>query len=296
MIYLIITSLIWSFSFGLLKGNLSDLDPSFVAWARLAIALPFFLVFFRLKFLTPRLAIHLFFLGALQYGLLYSCYTEAFRYLDSYQVALFIIFMPIYVTIFDNVYKRRIDWFNFGMALLAVIGAAIIKYQKDVPFNHLILGFVLMQISNICFAFGQIEYRRLRRHYTQIKDRQVYALLFLGAVALTSFTTTWRGGWGSFELLTLTHIWTLLFLGVLATGLGFFLWNVGAVKTHAGLLAVMNNIKIPLAVFISITLFGEQADILRLILGGGIMISAVLLSEYFRNKSGLPEAVPAKSQ
>lgn len=284
MIYLIITSLIWAFSFGLLKGNLADLDPSFIAWARLVIALPIFLPFFCLKSLTPRLALHLFFLGAIQYGLLYACYTEAFQYLDSYQVALFIIFMPIYVTIFDNIYKRKIDWFNLCMALLAVFGAAIIKYQQDVPFSHLIWGFVLMQISNICFAFGQIEYRRLRRLHTQIIDRQVYALLFIGAVVLTTLTTTWRGGWGSFELLTITHIWTLLFLGILATGLGFFLWNVGAITTHAGVLAVMNNIKIPLAVFISITVFHEKADILRLILGGGIMILAAILSEFFRSK------------
>ncbi len=284
MLYLITASLIWAFSFGLLKENLSDLHPSFVAWARLVIALPIFLPFFRLKSLTPRLALHLFFLGAFQYGLLYACYTEAFQYLDSYQVALFTIFMPIYVTIFDNIYKRQIDWFNLAMACLAVLGAAIIKYQQDLPFHHIFWGFMLMQISNICFSFGQIEYRRLRRLHTDINDRQVYALLFLGAVALTSITTTWRGGWGSFELLTMTHVWTLLFLGILATGLGFFLWNVGAITTHAGVLAVMNNIKIPLAVFISLAIFHEQTDILRLILGGGIMILAVILSEYFRSR------------
>lgn len=282
MIYLIIASLIWAFSFSPLKGNLVDLDSSFVAWARLVIAFLVFLPFFRLKSLTFRLSMHLFFLGAFQCGLFYVCYTEAFQYLDGYQVALFTIFMPIYVTIFDDIDRRKIDWVNLGMALLAVFGAAIISYEQAVSFDHLFLGFVLMQISNICFAFGQIEYRRLRRFHAQISDRQVYSILFIGAIVLTSISTTWRAGWGSFELLTATHIWTLLFLGVLATGLGFFLWNVGAITTHVGVLAVMNNIKIPLAIFVSVTIFHEQAHIARLILGGGIMVLAVILAEYFR--------------
>lgn len=284
MIYLMIASLIWALSFGLVKGNLVDLDPSFVAWARILLALPVFLPFFRLKSLNICLAIHLFLIGAIQYGLLYSFYIQAFQYLDSYQIALFTIFVPLYVTVFDDIYKRTINWVNLGMALIAIIGAGIIKYQEGIPVKHLMWGFLLMQISNLCFAWGQIEYRRLRRIHTDINDRQVYALLFLGALVLTTLVTTFRGGWGSAFMLTSVHIWTLLFLGVLATGVGFFLWNVGAIKTHAGALAVMNNIKIPLAVLVSITIFGEQTDILRLILGGSLMIIAVILSEYFRGR------------
>lgn len=284
MIYLIIASLIWAFSFGLVKSNLIDLDPSFVAWSRILLALPVFLPFFRLRSLNIRLATHLFLIGTVQYGLLYSCYIQAFQYLDSYQIALFTIFMPLYVTIFDDIYKRTINWVNLGMALIAVLGAAIIKYQAEIPFRHLIWGFALMQISNLCFSWGQIEYRRLRRIHVEINDRQVYALLFFGALVLTTVVTTLRGGWGSLFMLTSVHIWTLIFLGAVATGIGFFLWNVGAIKTHAGALAVMNNIKIPLAVLVSITIFGEQTDILRLIVGGSLMVLAVILSEYFRDR------------
>ena len=38
MIYLFIVSLIWAFSFGLIKTNLTSLDASFVAAARLVIS------------------------------------------------------------------------------------------------------------------------------------------------------------------------------------------------------------------------------------------------------------------
>lgn len=291
MIYLVIASIIWGFSFGLVKGNLTDLNSSFVAWARILLALPVFLPFLRLRSLNFRLGLHLFMIGMIQYGLLYSFYTKAFQYLDSYQVALFTIFMPLYVTLFDDIYKRKMNWVNLGMAVLAVLGAAIIKYEEEIALNHLLWGFLLMQISNLCFAWGQIEYRRLRRIHVDINDRQVYALLFLGALVLTTLVTTFVNGWGSFLMITSVHIGTLVFLGTVATGIGFFLWNVGAITTHAGALAVMNNIKIPLAVLVSLTIFGEKTDILRLMIGGSLMVVAVILSEYFRSRYNKDEIV-----
>ncbi|MFM7261548.1 MAG: hypothetical protein ACKO3W_13190, partial [bacterium] len=41
---------------------------------------------------------------------------------------------------------------------------------------------------------------------------------------------------------------TLIYLGVGASGVGFFLWNVGATKVAPATLAVMNNAKVPLGV------------------------------------------------
>ena len=38
MIYLLIVSLIWAFSFGLIRTHLAGLDANFVAWARMMLA------------------------------------------------------------------------------------------------------------------------------------------------------------------------------------------------------------------------------------------------------------------
>ncbi|MDX9865812.1 MAG: hypothetical protein RBT34_13495, partial [Anaerolineaceae bacterium] len=43
MIYLLVVSLVWAFSFGLIKGNLVGLDAVFVAGMRLLISLLVFL-------------------------------------------------------------------------------------------------------------------------------------------------------------------------------------------------------------------------------------------------------------
>ena len=75
----------------------------------------------------------------------------------------------------------------------------------------------------------------------------------------------------------------ILLLWIVASGLGFFLWNYGATLTTAGNLAVMNNLKIPLAVAVSLLFFEDvsSSQLLRLILGGGIIVGAVYLNEVF---------------
>ena len=114
---------------------------------------------------------------------------------------------------------------------------------------------------------------------TQIKDHEIFALLCLGAVIITTIMTTLTGGWDHLDQLKATEISALLYLGLLPSGVGFFLWNKGATLSNAGTLAVFNNLKIPLAILCSLIFFGESTDIPRLLLGGGIMIFAVFLAE-----------------
>jgi drug/metabolite transporter (DMT)-like permease len=66
---------------------------------------------------------------------------------------------------------------------------------------------------------------------------------------------------------------------VIASGLGFFLWNLGATRVSAGTLAVMNNAKIPLAVACSLLFFGESASLPRLLLSLALLATAVWLAE-----------------
>jgi drug/metabolite transporter (DMT)-like permease len=82
--------------------------------------------------------------------------------------------------------------------------------------------------------------------------------------------------------------WLVLFyLGAVASGLAFLLWNLGAKKTDAGTLAVLNNLKVPLAVAASILFFGERADPVRLLTGSGLIFLALLVNG--RRKTGRPD-------
>ncbi|HMN12164.1 MAG TPA: DMT family transporter [Bellilinea sp.] len=279
MIFLIIVSLIWAFSFGLIKTNLTSLDPNFVAAARLTISLLVFLPFLRFRSIPKPIRWKLFLIGAVQYGIMYVAYTAAFQYLKAYEIALFTIFTPLYVTIINDIMQRKVNWVAFAATILAIIGTAIVKGQSLYQ-PALWMGFLVVQVSNLAFAYGQIAYKQVMKPYPELKDTNLFALLYFGG-ALTAllpalFTTPWTN-----FMISREQILTLVFLGAVSSGLCFFMWNVGARRVNAGTLAVFNDLKIPLAVAVSLLVFREKTNVPSLLIGGGIVVLAVLLNEWY---------------
>jgi len=276
---LLITSFIWAFSFGLVKKYLGGVDAAFVAFARLALALLLFLPLWRPRRSPGPLPWRLFGIGMVEFGLMYVFYIQSFHFLAAHQVALFTVFTPLYVAVFDDLLERRFRPLHLWTSLLAVAGTAVIVYSGWGR-SGLLAGFLLVQASNACFAVGQVWYRRLAGPGREWRDRDVFAWLYLGgaaAAALAMFLSP-----GALELrLDSGQSLVLLYLGLLASGMGFFLWNIGSSRVSAGTLAVMNNLKVPLAVAVSLLFFRESADLLRLA-GGG---SAVLLALYLNARS-----------
>jgi len=284
MVYLFIVTLIWAFSFGLIKDQLTGLDSNFVAFARLAISFVLFLPFLRIKSINNSLRLRLLLTGAIQYGIMYISYIYAFRYLQAYQVALFTIFTPVYVTLINDLLERRFHTRFLIAALFGIVGTAIIVF-KEIHQSDLQTGFILIQISNISFALGQIYYKKIMAKVVETKDVHIFALLFLGAILVTGFAASFTTDWSTF-IISYNQILTLFYLGGIASGLGFFLWNIGARKTNAGTLAVFNNLKIPMAIVVALLFFSEQTNLPRLAIGSILIISTLLINEWlvFRRK------------
>ncbi|HKB57741.1 MAG TPA: EamA family transporter [Lacunisphaera sp.] len=276
MLLLVLVSLLWAFSFGLTKGLTAGLDGTFVATARLFLALLVFLPFLRLKGVTLRTGAALTGIGAVQFGLMYLAYNESFRYLPAYQVALFTITTPILVTLLADALDRTFRSRALFAALLAMLGTAVVVFQSA-SLGGTLRGFLFVQLSNVAFAVGQIAYKRFRARQPALRDRSIFALLYAGAF-VTALTVMLVKEDLSVTLSS-THLITLLYLGAIASGLGFFLWNKGAVQVNAGTLAVMNNAKVPLAVACSLLFFGESADLPRLAISLALLAAAVWLAE-----------------
>lgn len=285
---LLIASLVWALSFGLIKHFLAGVDASFVAFVRLGISFLVFLPFLRVRRLTWRGAGELILLGTVQYGLMYLYYLQSFAYLEAHQVALFTVFTPIYVALIHDAMAQRFHSLYLLTALLAVAGAAVIVYTgRDLTGTA--VGFLLVQVSNLCFAFGQVRYREVLRKVPGMEDYQVFALMYLGAAAVAGVPVLalgprWLPGltWGQGLL--------LLYLGAIPAGLCFFLWNVGARRVNAGTLAAFNNAKVPLAVLASVFVFGERPPLWPLFSGGGFILLAVLVNEYYTRGGMTDEA------
>ena len=282
MAYLLVVSLIWAFSFGLIKDNLHGLDASFVSFVRMAFSLAVFLPFLHLRGITRDRAMKLMLLGAVQFGLMYVLYVASFKTLAAHQVALYACMTPIFVVALEDAAERRFRP-RFAFAALLAVGGAVVLGTGILGAPEAWRGFLLVQGSNVCFAIGQVWYRRLGSGPGAVHSE--FALPYVGALIVT-FAAVVLSPDSVPATLTFRQVATLGYLGLLASGLCFFLWNLGATRTNAGVLAVFNNVKVPLGVFVSLVVFGESANWVRLVIAG----TMIAVAFWIGTKSGVKMA------
>ncbi|MDR2863722.1 MAG: EamA family transporter, partial [Puniceicoccales bacterium] len=191
---------------------------------------------------------------------------------------------------FRQILPASREMWGLGAAVLAILGAGVL-YWRRAESATLLQGFFLVQASNFCFAFGQIAYKRLRPSLPALRDFSFFAWLLAGGFAATCACSLYVTDWSHFH--PAPAQWgVLIYLGTIASGVGFFLWNRGALLVNAGTLAVFNNLKIPLGVLCSLVFFGETAEPVRLIASLAIMGAAVWLAERTRGRGDFSKNNP----
>ncbi len=277
MLHLVAASILWSFSFGLIKHFLVTVDAELVAAIRLLLSFLVFAPFLRRQD-TPEVPVPtLLAIGALQFGVMYIAYIRSYRYLAGHEVAILTVLTPLYVTLIHDAWDKRFHAAAALAAAVAVVGAGIIVYRAP-DLGAATLGVVLHQVSSASFATGQVWYRRLLRRMwhagARPSEASLFAWLYLGGFLVALVGAAFTVDVDKVHL-TGTQVAVLLYLGILPSGLGFFLWNTGAARVRPGTLAAMNNLKIPLAVAVALLVFGETADPVRLVIGGLVIAGAV---------------------
>ena len=258
MAYLIAISILWSFSFGIIKYGLAGIDSSFISFARNVIALTFFssVTIYNIKKFSFDLK--LVGIGALQFGLMYIFYIESYQYLPAYLIATFTITTPIYVVLASKYLNgNSLNRNGIYAILLVIIGSYLMRFNS-LNLKDYMLGFVLIQCANIFFASGQILFKKWN---DKNKDKDIvhnFSQLFFGATLITSIF--YFLGSSESAILTQSNLFSLLFLGIISSGIGFLMWNIGATKVSAEKLAIMNNAVIPIAIFNSYLIFGEEIN------------------------------------
>ncbi|EOD81814.1 putative acetate efflux pump, MadN [Grimontia indica] len=281
--YLSFVTLLWAFSFSLIGVYLAgQVDAWFSVVTRVALAALVFLPFLRLKGVPKPLMLKLMAIGGIQLGLMYCFYYQSFLYLSVPEVLLFTVFTPVYVTLTYDLLNRRFSPWYLMTAALAVLGAVVIKFASVNP--NFMLGFLIVQGANLCFAIGQVGYKVvIERAEIEVPQRTVFGLFYLGAlcVALPAFLLL-----GSTDKLPTTNLqWgILIYLGTIASGLGYFLWNKGATLVNAGALAVMNNVLVPAGIIVNVLIWNRDADLMTLAFGGVVILASLWLNETWVKK------------
>lgn len=281
MQYLFAVTLLWAFSFSLIGVYLAgQVDAWFSVLIRIALATLIFLPFLKLKQTPKPLALKLMLIGAIQLGVMYSFYYHSFLFLTVPEVLLFTVMTPLYITLLNDGLNRRFNPRFFIVALIAVIGAITIRYEN--LNSDFIIGLLIVQGANISFAVGQVTYKRLMNN-NQLDDKAVFGWFFIGALIIATICYTLFGN--SNKLPTTSTQWgILIYLGLVASGLGYFMWNKGATLVNVGALAVMNNLLIPAGIIINVLIWNRDADIVRLSIGAAIMLGALLVNQMLNKK------------
>lgn len=278
--YLIGVTALWAFSFSLIGAYLAgQVDSYFAVLVRIGLASLLFVPFLRPSALPNRLKLALMAIGAVQLGLMYIFFYQSFLLLTVPEVLLFTILTPVYITVLDDMFGGRFTPVYLLTAAFAVLGAAVIRYQGVT--SEFWLGFAVVQGANLCFAIGQVVYRHLAKHLpTELPQRSVFGWFYLGALALVIIAFALFGS--SEKLPTSSVQWGVLgWLGLVASGLGYFFWNKGATQVDAGALAIMNNALIPAGLLVNLLIWNRDADLSRLALGGAIIVASLLANEWW---------------
>jgi drug/metabolite transporter (DMT)-like permease len=272
MTWLLLVSVVWGLSFGLVKTGFAGIDSQLLAVLRLMCAA---LVFLPIASRAPtlRLRCGLMAIGGIQYGLMYVCLFAAFQHLPAWSVALNTVLTPFHVVLIDAVWRRDFRLTAFIAALVAVAGGWVLRASGGDGWHW--QGVLLVQSSNLCFAFGQVAWQRVWAQQPEaVAQQRVFIWPLAGGITVAALATTVSAGWSDLLRLDFSHWITLLYLGVVASGLCFFWWNLGATRVSTTQLAIFNNLKIPVAIVLAITLFGESANIPSLLTGVALLAGA----------------------
>lgn len=278
MPYLIAVTLLWALSFSLIGEYLAgQVDSYFAVLTRILLACLLFLPLLRPRRLPTGMTPGLLLVGALQFGVTYICLYLSFELLTVPEVLLFTIFTPLYIALIDNMLRRHFSIGPVVATLVAVVGAGIIRY--DGISDSYVKGFLLLQLANLAFAAGQTGYAHLIRR-CQADHRQQwqgFGLFFIGALIVVLPAWLLLGDHGRLPHTPL-HWGVLAWLGLVASGLGFFFWNRGATQVDAGTLGIMNNALIPAGLVVNLLIWNQQADLSRLLIGGAVIAFSLWLN------------------
>ena len=275
--YLLFVTLIQAFSFSLIGEYLAGhVDSYFAVLVRVVLAGLVFIPLTRWRSVEPAFMRGMLVIGALQFGVTYVCLYLSFRVLTVPEVLLFTVLTPLHVTLIEDALNRRFNPWALVAALVAVLGAAVIRYDRISP--DFLMGFLLLQLANFTFAAGQVMYKHLvARHPSDLPHYRRFGYFYLGAllVVLPAFLM-----FGKSNFLPEAPLqWAvLLFLGLVSTALGLYWWNKGACLVNGGTLAVMNNLHVPVGLLLNLLIWNQHEELGRLLLGGLVIVAAVWIS------------------
>ncbi|QWB99606.1 DMT family transporter [Mycoplasmatota bacterium] len=276
-------SIIFGFSFMFSKILMENITPMGVIAYRFLVA---FLVFEILR-LTKVIKIKInkknslpIILVALFQPVLYFIFeTYGLSKTTSAEAGLMIALIPIFVTILASIIlKEKPKVIQVLFILVSFLGVIIIQISKpNLNFRADILGFILLLMAVISAALFNIASRSASKSFKPIQT--TYFMMFVGMVSFNIIYIIQLASKQELHryfnnLLQWDIVFPILYLGILASILGFFLVNYTLSKLPAHVSSIYSNIATIVSVLAGYFFLQEDLGIYHLV-GGSLIIIGI---------------------
>lgn len=218
---------------------------------------------------------------------------EAYRYTTISNATISYYFAPIFVMMLAPwLLKEKLTSVKVVCIIMAMVGLFLIV-------NNGSSGTSGSQNHTVGIFYGLLAaafYASVVLMNKFIKNLSGFdtTLVQLMAAALVLFPYIWLQGNLNFPNLNLTSILFILILGIVHTGLGYFLYFTSLQKLKGQTIAVLSYIDPISAVIIAAIFLSESMSLLQ-ILGGVLVLGATFLSEKMELKIAKKDRTPTTS-
>jgi drug/metabolite transporter (DMT)-like permease len=286
----VVTVLLWSSAFVVIRFVGETLSPGAMAFTRLAVgAVVLILVALRYRRPFPRgRALGL----VIGYGLLwFAAYTVllnwAEQHLDAGTAALLVNFAPILVAIFAGLFMG--EGFPRPLVigiLIAFAGVLLIALGGSGGSHNDRLGIILGLITAVLYAAGVLMQKVALRTVDAVTATWVGCLA--GLIATVPFAPQ---AVGELADASTGAIIGVIFLGIGPTAIAFLTWAYALTRTDAGKMAATTLAVPAIAIVLSWIFLGEVPTLLGLV-GGAMALTGVAISRRrTRPSAEVPEPV-----
>ncbi len=246
-ILLTTTAILWGISFLFTKAAVVNVTPSIIAFLRFAIAL-IILLPFKVKSgkkLEKKEKLYSMIAGACGVTLYFLFENNALKITSASEVSLIVSTAPILTLLFYDIKSKRFDMSEYLGAFFALIGIGFVIFNGFFSIASSFLGNILALLSACTWVFYTFYFEKIHNKFIAAN----FELIKWGTIFLIPFCIfdLVRG-----EKVNINSdvIWSILFLGVLCSALGYIMWGNG-IKLFGGKTANLWIYTIPIFTFIA---------------------------------------------
>ncbi|WP_446899239.1 DMT family transporter [Clostridium sp. LBM24168] len=235
-IFLSTSASIWGGMFVVVKVVVEYIPPVELVWLRYLIAL-FFLAIFALikgiKWRIERKDLFLIFLIGLIGNTISIVTQEAGTWLSSAQLgAVITSATPTFMIIFAwFLLKEKINLVKIVSIIMATLGVIMIV-GIHITGRHGLLGALSLVVAALTWALMSVLIKKVSGKYDSLQIT-IYATS-VAVVCLTPFVINNFSVFNNIHFTDLKIIFSLLYLGIISTAIGFVMWNKGLQLMNAG--------------------------------------------------------------